>query len=51
MKRLKTAAFLSLCLFTGNLMMPGAHAANPGTTPLTYGNAVSFFKAAKLRGL
>ena len=52
MKALDTIALVSLCLLTGNLTAPGAPAtrvAKAATTPLTYANAVSFFKAAKLR--
>ena len=52
MKILNTIALVSLCFLTGNLIAraaPAASAANAATTPLTYGNTVSFFKAAKLR--
>jgi hypothetical protein len=50
MKTLRTVVFVSLTLFTGDLIAltaPGK-AANPAT-PFTYSNVVSFFKAAKFR--
>ena len=52
MKSLKSIAFICLCLTTGSFIAAGAPAAksaNSGTTPLTFANAVSFFKAAKFR--
>jgi hypothetical protein len=51
MKILNGIVLLSLSVLSGNFTMltaSAASAANPGTTPLIYGNAVSFFKAAKL---
>ena len=51
MKSLKSIAFICLCLI-GSLVASGAVAgksANAATTPLTYANAVSFFKEAKFR--
>ncbi|HEU0274580.1 MAG TPA: hypothetical protein VFQ83_08655 [Candidatus Udaeobacter sp.] len=50
--RLFNIAFLSLCLLTGSLTVfpaPTLNAAIASVTPLTYANAVSFFRAAKLR--
>jgi hypothetical protein len=47
MKSLKCFALVSLLI--ANLVAPGALAANPASTPLTFANAVSFFKAAKFR--
>ena len=52
MKILKIVAFVSLALLTGNpiaLTAPTAKAAGAAATPLTFANAVSFFKAAKFR--
>jgi hypothetical protein len=52
MKTLKTIAFVCLCLLTGSFVTPAAPAArstDSATTPLTFANAVSFFKAAKFR--
>jgi hypothetical protein len=52
MKTVSAIALVSLCLLTGNLIAPGSpatRAATTATTPLTYTNAVSFFKAAKFR--
>jgi hypothetical protein len=52
MKTLATIALASLLLLTGNAKAPGAPAttaADAATTPLTFANAVSFFKAAKFR--
>jgi hypothetical protein len=52
MRTFATVALASLFLLTGNVKAPGAPAgktANSGTTPLTYANAVSFFKGAKFR--
>ena len=51
MKSLKNIAFICLCLI-GSLVTSGATAtksANSATMPLTYANAVSFFKEAKFR--
>jgi hypothetical protein len=45
-------AFVALCLLTSSpiaLTAPEAKAADAATTPLTYANAISFFKAAKFR--
>jgi hypothetical protein len=52
MKTLYTIAIVSLWLLTGNLLAPAAPAttaAKAAATPLTYANAVSFFKGAKFR--
>src|ERR1700693_3246573 len=52
MKTLTTIAITFLCFLTVNLIAPGAPAtkvATIATTPLTFANAVSFFKAAKFR--
>ena len=52
MKTLKTIAFVWLCILTASSGASGAPAtrsANAATTPLTFVNAVSFFKAAKFR--
>ena len=52
MKTLYTIALVSFCFLTGNTLAVGAtanKAANTTTTPLTFANAVSFFKAAKFR--
>jgi hypothetical protein len=52
MKTLTTIAITFLCLLTANLIAPGAPAtkvATTATTPLTFANTVSFFKAAKFR--
>jgi hypothetical protein len=51
MKSLESIAFICLCLI-GSLVASGAAAAqsaNAATTPLTYANAVSFFKEARFR--
>lgn len=51
MKLLKSIAFC-LCLITGSFIAfeaPAAKSANSATTPLTFANVVSFFKAAKFR--
>ena len=51
MKSLESIAFICLCLI-GSLVASKAAAAqsvNAATTPLTYANTVSFFKAAKFR--
>ena len=52
MKTLKTITLVCLYLLTGGFIASGAPAAKSGnsaTTPLTFANAVSFFKAAKFR--
>jgi hypothetical protein len=52
MKTLKTISFICLCLLIGSFIAsgaPAAKAANSATMPLTFANAVSFFKAAKFR--
>ena len=52
MKTLKAISLVCLCLLTGSFIASGASAAksaNSPTTPLTFANAVSFFKAAKFR--
>ena len=52
MKTRTVVAFASLCLLTGVAIVSAASASSAGktaTTPLTYGNAISFFKAAKFR--
>jgi hypothetical protein len=52
MKTLKTISLVCLWLLTGSFIASGAPAAksaNSATTPLTFANAVSFFKAAKFR--
>ena len=52
MKTLKTISLICLCVLTGSFIAPGvpaARSANSATTPLTFANAVSFFKAAKFR--
>jgi hypothetical protein len=52
MKTRTVMALASLCLLTGvaiALAKPATRAANAATTPLTFANAVSFFKAAKFR--
>jgi hypothetical protein len=41
MKSLKSFALASLLI--ANLVAPGALAANPASTPLTFANAVAFF--------
>jgi hypothetical protein len=48
MKSLKSTALVCTCLLTALLVIP-AWAVNPASTPLTYANVVSFFKAAKFR--
>jgi hypothetical protein len=47
MKMLNTVALISIASMA--LTAPLAIAANAATTPLTYANAVSFFRAAKFR--
>jgi hypothetical protein len=52
MKTLKTIGFVWLCMLTASFTAAGASAtgsANSATTPLTFANAVAFFKAAKFR--
>ena len=51
MKSIKIA-FIGLLLITGSFVSSGTSAAKsttPATTPLTFANAISFFKAAKFR--
>jgi hypothetical protein len=47
MKSRKSIAFV--CLLIANLIVPRALAATSASTPLTYANVVSFFKAARFR--
>jgi hypothetical protein len=52
MKMLKSISVVCLCLLTASFITSGAPAAksaNSPTTPLTFANAVSFFKAARFR--
>ncbi len=52
MKTLYTIALVSFCFVTGNIVAVGAPANKPASTtmtPLTFANAVSFFKAAKFQ--
>jgi hypothetical protein len=52
MRPLKIIAFVWLCILSASFVTLGAPAAKSGnsaTTPLTFANAVSFFKAAKFR--
>ena len=52
MKILKAISLVCLCLLIGGFIASGAPAAksaNSATTPLTFANAVSFFKAARFR--
>ena len=52
MKTLKAISLACLILLTGSFITSGAPAAKSGNsakTPLTFANAVSFFKAAKFR--
>jgi len=55
MKIFNTIAFACICLFSSNVIAPGAPVAKPakpadaGTKPLTYANVVSSFKEAHLR--
>ena len=52
MKTLKAISLVCLCLLTGSFITSGEAAAKSAklpTTPLTFANAVSFFKAAKFR--
>jgi hypothetical protein len=48
MKTLKAISFVCVYLLTGSFITSAAPAAK-SATPLTFANAVSFFKAAKLR--
>jgi hypothetical protein len=52
MKSPNTVTFVCLCVLTASFVAPGALAAksaNSATTPLTFANVVSFFKAANFR--
>ena len=52
MKRFKTISLVCLCVLIGNFIASdvlAAKTANSATTPLTFANAVAFFKAAKFR--
>jgi len=52
MKSFKTIEFICLSLITASFVAAGALAAKPSnsaTTPLTFANAIAFFKAAKFR--
>jgi hypothetical protein len=52
MKTLKAISLVYLCLITNSFIASGAppgKTANSTTTPLTFANVVSFFKAAKFR--
>jgi hypothetical protein len=52
MKSIKIVAFVWLCVLTGTFVASGAPAARSITsapTPLTFANAVAFFKAANFR--
>jgi hypothetical protein len=52
MKSINIVAFVWLCVLTASFVTPGAPArksGNSATTPLTFANAVAFFKAAKFR--
>ena len=52
MKTLKTIAFVWLCMLTTSFIVAGAldtRSANSATTPLTFANAVAFFKEANFR--
>jgi len=46
MKTLKAIGFVCVCLLSGSFISSGA---SKSTTPLTFANAVSFFKTAKFR--
>src|SRR6476661_10767158 len=48
MKTVKAIGFLCLCLLTGGFIASG-EPASKSATPLTFANAVAFFKAAKFR--
>ena len=47
-RRFKAISLVCLCLLTGSFIALGAPA-EKGITPLTFANAVAFFKAAKFR--
>ena len=52
MKMLKTISLVCLCVLTSSFIalgVPAAKAANSATMPVTFANAVAFFKAAKFR--
>ena len=52
MKTFRTVAFVCLSILTTSFaaaQAPATGSANAATTPLTFANAVSFFKAAKFR--
>jgi hypothetical protein len=52
MKSLSTVIFVCLCVLTATFVTSGAPASKSGnsaTTPLTFANAVSFFKAVNFR--
>ena len=52
MKPYKIIAFVGLCILSTSFFTPAspaAKSANSATTPLTFANAVSFFKSAKFR--
>jgi hypothetical protein len=52
MKSLNKVTFVCLCMLSASFVAPGAPAAksaNSATTPLTFTNVVSFFKAASFR--
>lgn len=49
MKPYRIFLFVWLWILTIPLAVPAANAATSGTTPLTFANAISFFKAAKFR--
>ena len=52
MRSLKTIAFVYLCFLTASFgapRTPATGSASSATTPLTFANTVSFFKAAKFR--
>jgi hypothetical protein len=52
MKTLKAISLVCLCLLISNVAargVPAVRSTKAGTTPLTFANAVSFFKAAKFR--
>jgi hypothetical protein len=52
MKTLKAISLVCLCMLTAGFIASGAPAAKSGkslTTPLTFANAVSFFKSANFR--
>lgn len=49
MKPYRIFLFVWLWILTIPLAVPAPNAATSGTTPLTFANAISFFKAAKFR--